>query len=257
MFNYPAQISAIIGVGRFHPAVLPSRPKMAPTHHTFHELICVLHGRFHVAAVGRARVFTAGDVLLYPAETRHLDWTDTEAPAECLWIGFNCPLNEKPTDIAVLRDPRSRIAEIASWMNEDMLDGREPAHPELRAMLVAILAEFERGMTEPFQVPWVKRVQDHIQAHLAEDLSLHAMAQVAQLSPYHFLRMYKRATGHTPMAAVRAMRLHRARQLLVSTLIPLKEVAAQCGLGNAYAMDGLFRRSLGIPPGRLRRLHRK
>ena len=255
MFDYPAQITEIIGVGRFHPA--PSRPNMAPRHHGFHELICVLHGNFHVAAGGRTRMFTAGDVVLYPAETRHLDLTDTEAPAECLWIGFNCPLNEKPTGIAVLRDPRARIAEIASWMNEDMLDGRELTHPELRAMLVAILAEFERGMTEPYQVPWVKQVQDHIQAHLDGDLSLHTLAQVAHLSPYHFLRMYKRATGHTPMAAVRAMRLQRARQLLVSTGMPLKEVATLSGLGDAYAMDGIFRRALGIPPGRLRRLHRK
>ena len=255
MFNYPAQISEIIGVGRFRPA--PSRPHMAPTHHGFHELICVLHGHFHVAAGGRTRVFTAGDVVLYPAETRHLDWTDAAAPAECLWIGFNCPLNEQPSGIAVLRDPRARIAELASWMNEDALDGREPTHPELRGMLVAILAEFERGITEPYQVPWVKQVQDHIQAHLAGDLSLPALAQVAKLSPYHFLRTYKRATGRTPMAAVRAMRLQRARQLLVSTRTPLKEVAKLCGLGTAYAMDGLFRRCLGIPPGRFRRLHRK
>jgi AraC-like DNA-binding protein len=256
MFNYPAPISEIIGVGRFRPAILPSRPIMAPTHHTIHELICVLHGHFHVAAGGRARVFTAGDVVLYPAETRHLDWTDTEAPAECLWIGFACPLNEQPTGMAVLRDPRGRIAEIASWMIEDTLDGREQAHPELRAMLVAILAELERGITEAYQAPWVKQVQDHIQAHLAGDLSLPALAQVAQLSPFHFLRMYKRATGHTPMAAVRAMRLQRARQLLVSTRMPLKEVAALAGLGNPYAMDGLFRRCLGIPPGRLRQHHR-
>jgi AraC-like DNA-binding protein len=251
MFNYPAKISEIIGVGRFRPA--PSRPTVAPTHHAFHELICVLHGRFHVASGNRTRVFSAGDVVLYPAETRHLDWTDAAAPAECLWIGFDCLVNEKPTGIAVLRDPRGRIAEMASWMIEDTRDGRELAHPEQRAMLVAILAEFERGMTEPYQDPWVKQVQNHIQAHLAGDLSLHALAIIAQLSPYHFLRMYKRATGRTPMAAVRAMRLQRARQLLVSTRLPLKDVAAQCGLGDAYAMDGLFRRCLGVPPGRLRR----
>jgi AraC-like DNA-binding protein len=255
MFSYPVKISEIIGVGRFRPA--SSRPTVAPTHHGFHELICVLHGHFHVAAGGSTRVFTAGDVVLYPAETRHLDWADAAAPAECLWIGFDCPLNAKTADMVVLRDPRGRIAEIASWMIEDTLDGREPAHPELRAMLVAILAEFERGITEAYQAPWVKQVQDHIQAHLAEDLSLPALAKFAQLSPYHFLRMYKRATGHTPMAAVRAMRLQRARQLLVSTRMPLKGVAVLAGLGNAYAMDGLFRRCLGVPPGRFRWLHRK
>jgi AraC-like DNA-binding protein len=255
MFDYPAQIGAINGVGRFHPA--PSRPKAAPTHHTFHELICVLHGRFHVAAGGRARVFTAGDVLLYPAETRHLDWTDAAAPAECLWIGFNCPLNEKPAGIVVLRDPRERIAEIANWMIEDTQEGREPTDQELGAMLGAILAEFERGIAEPCQAPWVKQVQEHIRAHLAGHLSLRTLAEVARLSPYHFLRMYKRATGRTPMAAVRAMRLQRARQLLVSTRLPLRDVAAQSGLGNAYAMDGVFRRCLGIPPGRCRQRHGK
>jgi len=51
------------------------------------------------------------------------------------------------------------------------------------------------------------------------------------------------------MAAVRAMRLH-APATAGHTRTPLKEVAKLCGLGTAYAMDGLFRRCLGIPPGR-------
>jgi transcriptional regulator GlxA family with amidase domain len=58
------------------------------------------------------------------------------------------------------------------------------------------------------------------------------------------------------MADVRAMRVHHARQLILGSAVPLKEVAGLTGLGNEYSLSRTFRQCLGIPPGKLRRFHR-
>ena len=56
----------------------------------------------------------------------------------------------------------------------------------------------------------------------------------------------------TPMAMVRQLRLHHARDLIMSTSRPLKEIAPLCGLGDVYNMTRVFRRELGYTPGSLR-----
>jgi AraC-like DNA-binding protein len=55
------------------------------------------------------------------------------------------------------------------------------------------------------------------------------------------------------MADVRAIRAQYARELILGTHLPLKEIAPRAGLGNEYSMSRLFRRVFQMPPGQYRR----
>lgn len=222
--------------------------------HPFHELVCVMRGRIHVLSNRTKLACSAGDVLLYPAGTPHEEWTDADDPLESLFIGFTCHLDT--AGIIVLNDRRGRIAEMFRWLYEDTRNAPLSSRHEHDTLLAAILAECECSMTEPVHA-WVERVRSHVQNHLSEPLALGALAGVARLSLYHFARAFKHATGQSPMAAVRTMRLQHARQLILSTSLPLKEIAVLSGLGNAYSLSRTFKQCLGIPPGKLRRFHRE
>jgi AraC family transcriptional regulator len=52
-----------------------------------------------------------------------------------------------------------------------------------------------RGGLAPWQQ---RRVVEFIEQHLAEDISLDALAELVRLSPYHFLRSFKRSLGEPP-----------------------------------------------------------
>jgi len=226
---------------------------MKPHAHSFHELICVMRGRMHVAGAGRVLDAAAGDVLLYPANVAHEEWTDAAAPVESVFFGFTCPL-DADSGIVAARDPRGRIGEMACWVYADLRAGRSACRIGHQALLTAILAEFASSLTEPTHA-WVEQVRGHIRKHLAERLTLDALARVAGLSRFHFARAFKRATGETPLQAVRAIRLQHARQLILGTSLPLKAIAEQSGLGNVYSLSRAFRQCLDIPPGKLRRFH--
>ncbi len=99
----------------------------------------------------------------------------------------------------------------------------------------------------------LKRVLDFIEANLHASIGLDDLAQAAGLSPNHFLRVFKLATGETPYHYLRTRRLERARTLLAENTMPLAELALECGFANQAHFTAAFSRELGISPGRYRR----
>ena len=56
----------------------------------------------------------------------------------------------------------------------------------------------------------VQRMQDYIEHHVHEPITLHMLAQAAGYSPWHSARIFKELTGKTPFEYIRALRLSRA-----------------------------------------------
>ena len=82
----------------------------------------------------------------------------------------------------------------------------------------------------------------------ASPVTLAALAQLAGLSRFQFLRGFARATGLTPHAYLTQRRLHRARQLIGGGM-RLADVAAVSGFSDQSHMTRLFVRSFGVAPG--------
>lgn len=88
--------------------------------------------------------------------------------------------------------------------------------------------------------------------HLAEDLSVPALAARARMSERTFVRRYGAATGETPARAVERMRVEAARQLLATTRLPVKKIAARCGFGSEETLRRSVLRAVGITPNAYR-----
>jgi AraC family transcriptional regulator len=82
---------------------------------------------------------------------------------------------------------------------------------------------------------------------------LEQMAAVARLSPFHFARQFKTATGLAPHQYVIARRVERAKQLLqAGDDFSLAEVAARAGFSDQSQFSQHFRRLVGATPGKFR-----
>ncbi|WP_084959716.1 GlxA family transcriptional regulator [Thermoactinospora rubra] len=98
----------------------------------------------------------------------------------------------------------------------------------------------------------VKRVVDHVTAHLDADLSTAALAARAGVSERHLTRLFLKDLGQTPGRFVRRARTEAAAHLLASTSLPMAAVAARCGFGTAETLRQAFVDRYGIPPSRYR-----
>jgi transcriptional regulator GlxA family with amidase domain len=90
-------------------------------------------------------------------------------------------------------------------------------------------------------------------AHLDEELSVAQLAEVALMSPRHFARRFRAATGTTPHQWILTQRLGLARARLETTDLSVEQVAIQSGFGSAAALRLHFQRSLGTSPTAYRR----
>jgi AraC-like DNA-binding protein len=94
----------------------------------------------------------------------------------------------------------------------------------------------------------VRRALDYMQANLARDLSIHELAACAGLSPFHFVRCFRKATGLPPHACLTQLRLDRARLLLGDGRSPA-DVALAVGFYDQSHLIRHFKRTYGITPG--------
>jgi AraC family transcriptional regulator len=99
----------------------------------------------------------------------------------------------------------------------------------------------------------LRAVVEYVEEHLDAGPSLGQLAAVARLSPYHFARQFKAATGLPPHEYVIARRVERARQFLQVGHLSLAEVAAQAGFSDQSQFSRHFKRLVGVTPGQFRR----
>jgi AraC-like DNA-binding protein len=111
------------------------------------------------------------------------------------------------------------------------------------------IAESDRISLPPVRL---RRVIDFIEANLAEPLTLDLLAHVAGLSVFHFARVFRQATGHSPYRYVSERRLLLAQRLLMSPELSVHEIALACGFSRHANFSAAFARARGLSPSAFR-----
>ena len=99
----------------------------------------------------------------------------------------------------------------------------------------------------------VRYSKKYIEDNLSERLSIVSVAQHVSLSPSYFSHLFKERTGMTVSAYVNTCRIEQAKHLLRESDISLAEIAQRLGFENQQYFSRVFKKALGIPPGRFRR----
>jgi AraC family transcriptional regulator len=89
---------------------------------------------------------------------------------------------------------------------------------------------------------------DYIHDHLAEDVSLEAIAQYLGMSRFYFARLFKQSMGTTPHQYVLQQRIEKAKGLLKQKGGVIAEIALECGFADQHHFSKQFRHLTGITP---------
>jgi AraC family transcriptional regulator len=130
----------------------------------------------------------------------------------------------------------------------------------LASALIAQLASRHARRSAPFSkdeglsVLAVARVHDFLMARLGQGLSLSAIAAIAELSPYHFARRFRAATGMSPWQYLVQLRLERGRELVLNRHdLTIAQIAETLGFADAAHFGRAFAARFGSAPGQMRR----
>ena len=98
----------------------------------------------------------------------------------------------------------------------------------------------------------LKRTVDRMQTRSAAPPSLSDLARDAGLSPYHFTRCFRQATGLAPHQYLLRCQIERTMDLLARTDWPIGAIARHAGFSHAAHQARHFRRATGLPPSNYR-----
>ena len=245
------------------------------------EVIVMLRGRLRVRRRGDGRLqhhnAVPGTVWLCPAGIRedmiHLDGEVEESlhlylPDSSLSETTLQELDVDPDKVRLhydggFLDPL--VEQIARAVHTEMLDaapaGKMLVETLATALRVHILRHHSNLAPASVSLPLVRgaldsrrlrRVTEFIDAHLGENLTVEALAKQACLSPFHFSRAFKAATGTAPHRYVTDRRIEHARTLIAEGRLPLGNIAGLCGFSSQAHLTRWFKRILGVTPGAYR-----
>ena len=228
--------------------------KIAQHSHADHnELIIVLTGTIRTEIRSRVLAGQKGDMLLYPRGLPHREQAVGPEPLETIYIAWNespsLPVAAWPL---MSFDHENRVEYLARWMLDI-----HPAHSNedrdlLDSLLNAALCKYAHPAPSSMS-EMVMRTKRHILANVNKPITLDDLAAASGFSKFHFSRLFRQASGMTPMEFLRRMRMEVARTLLAGTPLPLKAIAPQVGLANEYHLSRTFKKVFGVVPTSLRK----
>ena len=250
--------------------------------HDFCELVVVTHGRaFHVLE-GTELPVAAGDVFLLQGFQRHyfhdrhdLELINVMYDPEKIGLPEN-DLRRMPGYCALfMLEPTYRLEHrFSSRLHlspkalggvERLVDrmereasGAEPGFEvALRAGLMELIVYLSRAYVSAETVEAVSllRIGDVIGAlerDFAETWRLEDLQKIAHMSRSSLMRVFRRATGQTPIEYLLHLRAKRAMELLRKSDLSITEIAFEVGFGDSNYFSRQFRRIVGISPRKFR-----
>lgn len=98
------------------------------------------------------------------------------------------------------------------------------------------------------QILAVQRMQDYIEEHFKETITLADLAEVSLFSPWHSHRMFKEQTKVTPADYIRRLRLSKSALWLRDEKCKITDVAFELGFGSVDGYTRAFFREFGVTP---------
>jgi len=246
---------------------LGPRDKPYPERHGHWTIALVRRGTFNYRAADTNKVHTlhAGWLLLGRPEREYECSHDETCGDDCVSLEVSHDViadvasATKGCSAATVNVPVMAPVARASALFERTRLRRDEDIDEIGYLVaeavVAEAARAPRGEVAPHP-SHRGRIDDAIRAIEAscdQPLSLAELAARAGLSPFHFLRVFRRVTGTTPHQYLIGARLRRAARLLLDTSRPVTEIAYDAGFEDLSNFVRTFHRTIGCTPRAYRR----
>ncbi|MFS0894672.1 helix-turn-helix domain-containing protein [Microbacterium sp. 179-I 3D3 NHS] len=226
-------------------------------------LLCV-SGRGTVTIGGERFVLTPSSSIAIAAGSPHSYEASADDPWSIWW------LHVRGTDAAELatttlgrQNPLTRLRSldrVVALFDElvTVLERRLSLAQLLTASGIAwnLLTRIAADSTLPGEGSPLERAMHYLESRIDSSIQVNELAALVGMSPSHLSALFREATGGGPGAFHTSLRMARARSLLDTTTLPVREVALAVGYTDPLYFSRHFRRLHGVNPSGYRALHK-
>lgn len=238
--------------------------------HSSYELYLLLEGERYLFAENTFYSAKAGDLFLIPPDVDHR--TIDAGGGAYARITVNIPHELMPCEVKInapvlftrpIGSSAEKLKEYGEELVRRMSDGGAGQGAGLLSVtagMIHLLLTEAPSTAEKADSPAVGRMTEllgYIDTHYTEPLSLVSLASRFYLSEFHLCRLFRQYTGRSIMSYVSALRIRRAKELLVSTDETVKSIATLCGFGSVAAFGRSFVSQVGMSACKYRRSSRQ
>ncbi|MEC0211674.1 helix-turn-helix domain-containing protein [Paenibacillus ehimensis] len=114
---------------------------------------------------------------------------------------------------------------------------------ELLAILVSETADGSTGSAEK-----IEQTIEYMESRYRHDISRETLAGIAGMSVWHYSHVFKQRTGRSPMEYLNEIRMKRAKEQLLTSRAPIRDIARQVGFGDEFYFSRRFKKTVGVSP---------
>ena len=251
-------------------------PKGFTHQHKYFELVYVLRGTAKRKLSDALIPVSAGDYYVANPLSAHgyEDLQDLEV-VNCLFLPeyidralTDCPsisalLSNRilrfgvPVDISiadrVFHDTDGSVGRIVKNMEREYSERRTGYMEILRCYLTQVLVHATRACETRIPHEAVTKVMEYLKRHYAAPLSLETLSQLVGYTPQYLSSLFSDEVGMSIQAFLQSMRMEEACKLLLSTSLPVAEIAATVGYQDTRHFSKVFRRYQIMSPKEYRK----
>lgn len=152
--------------------------------------------------------------------------------------------------------------EICRFICERMLSESLTDHPSMEIVdsyLECILSIIWRILTKNYdhQMGFVSSAKNYIEKHFKDNITLSEIAEYVNVSVYHLAHTFKDVMEISPIQYAIQCRMDYAKKQLVESNLSIHKIALELGYDNPNYFNLLFKKMVGISPGKYRKIFRR
>lgn len=201
--------------------------------------------------------------IIYPRELTYYQ-ADTANPWNYVWIRFHgAKVPDLLHDAGLTREtpvfvPASPCPELEQCFL-DILQQHDKEYACMGTLYRMFQFMSDTTSNKPAKKPqadnslhYIHAVTNYITEKYSEPIRIKEIADYCGLDRSYLCKVFKRATGYTPMEYLILFRIRKARQLLRQTDLPIQHVAYSVGYSDPFAFSKLFKKETGMSPSEYR-----
>jgi AraC-like DNA-binding protein len=250
----------------------------------FARIYYLSEGKAELQIGGKVQTLLPGHLYLIPPFTKHstactqafshyyIHFYESNFRKESIFDTYNFPIEVESglLDLQLIRrlneiNPNRELRQLDPEIYDNMPtfsryiadNSRLPLHSmiETQGILLQLLARFfERSSIKAVSSDTrINKCLQYIHQNMDKNIRVSQLAGIACISEDHFIRLFRRELHTTPLQYIQLKKIEKAQQLLLTTNMPVKDIALELSMENTSYFNRIFKAYLHTTPTEYRK----
>lgn len=228
--------------------------------HKSFEIQYILEGRYDVFVDGKKSNLGAYDLIIYSPHCEHgSEFLSRHGDSINIWFDAEYPRDIHPC-FGVVKDGAGSLRWLFEHILSEYVSRRRDSDAIINMLLSTLVLYTCRLLGEVQNVSMdalLKNVLDYIEMNYYLNLNINNLSEMMNVSKSYFHKLFRDATGGSPLQYINSVRIERAKDMLIKTDTSVLDISFAVGFEDARYFSRLFKKHTGMTPNKYRQLGKK